>query len=533
LDAGAPVAHARIVLAKVGGTLADYRTTVADANGAFELPGLGPGTYRIHATRDGYLPAEFGRRASGQSGVPVEIYEGQVPSDVEIVMTPTGVITGHVSLRDEPLSHTIVRALKAAYVDGERQLSVAEWAETDDRGEYRLFGLAPGTYFVSATPRARARIEGTTLVTPVMATNGNGNRREERTPIKEENLSAAAFERSAIAPQFYPNTPTIEAALPVALTAGAVVAGIDFALAPSPPMRIRGMVAVVGVPNIDSIRVRVQPADIAYSLPSADKLPDSTGAFEFSGLPPGNYDVVALATSFATSGTTQYTKAIRVRAVDQEPPPVAIQVGPAISVLGRVTVDGKAIPTGVRAIGVQLRGTAVRGACCGAAFTASDGSFVINNVVPGEYRLRLVTPGRTFWTKSARFNGDDVRSSPLLISAESIPRELEIDLSSTSASIQALVTDSHQSPQPGVLVVAIPAADRRGFNSAFMSATTDAFGRAQIDGLPPGDYELFASASIGAGDWQDPAVLQRHVGTGTVVHATEGGRQAASVTILP
>ncbi len=296
-------------------------------------------------------------------------------------MTPTGVIAGHVSLRDEPLSHAIVRALKAGYVDGERQLSVAEWAETDDRGEYRLFGLAPGTYFVSATPRARARIEGNTLVTPVMATSGNGNRREERTPLKQENLSAAAFERSLIAPQLYPNTSTLDAALPVAVTAGAVVAGIDFALAPSPPMRIRGMVAVVGVPNIDSIRVRVQPADVAYSLPLADRPADSAGAFEFTGLPPGNYDVVAL----ATSGTTQYTKAIRVRAVDQDAAPVSIQVGPAVSVAGRVTVDGKPIPTGVRAIGVQLRGAAVRGACCGAAFTASDGSFVINNVVPGEY----------------------------------------------------------------------------------------------------------------------------------------------------
>jgi hypothetical protein len=182
---------------------------------------------------------------------------------------------------------------------------------------------------------------------------------------------------------------------------------------------------------------------------------------------------------------------------------------------------------------VQLRGAAVRGACCGAAFTAPDGSFVIDNVVPGEYRLRLVTPGRTLWTKSARFNGDDVRSSPLRIGAEPIRRELEIDLSAAAASIQALVIDSHNVPQPGVLVVAIPARYRQGGNSAFKSATTDASGRARIDGLAPGDYELFASASIGAAEWQDPSVLQRQVGSGTVVHASEGGRQTASVTIRP
>jgi hypothetical protein len=202
-------------------------------------------------------------------------------------------------------------------------------------------------------------------------------------------------------------------------------------------------------------------------------------------------------------------------------------------VVGRVTIDGEAVPAGARPIGVHLRGAAVRGSCCGAAFTASDGSFVINNVVPGEYRLRVETPGRTLWTKSARFNGDDVRVSPVRIDAESIPRELEIDLSTATASIQAVVTDDHQSPQPGVLVVAIPSGERRGMSSAVMSATTDASGRAQIDGIAPGDYELFASASITAADWQDPALQQQHAGSGTIVHAAEGGRQTASLTIRP
>jgi hypothetical protein len=153
---GAPVAHARVVVAKVGGDLTDYHTIITGADGRFTITGVAPGTYRVYATHDGYLQGELGCRVPGGSGVPIAIAEDQTSSDVEIAITPTGVITGRVARPGgEAVANAWVRALKAWYSGGDRTLRVADWAQTDDRGEYRLFGLAPGT--LSARRRSNRR----------------------------------------------------------------------------------------------------------------------------------------------------------------------------------------------------------------------------------------------------------------------------------------------------------------------------------------------------------------------------------------
>src|SRR5262245_12909604 len=203
---GAPVAHARVVAAMVGGAVGDYRTAVSGANGRFAFDASTPGIYRIHATRDGYLQAEFGRTPAGSSGIPVVLAEGQTSPDLELVMTPAGVIAGRVFRKDGPLRSAWVRALKSVYLDGERTWSIADWTQTDDRGEYRLFGLAAGSYLVSVSPRGRPVIDGASIVTPTVATNANGNARTSRADLTIDTLTAAAVERVVLPATYYPGT---------------------------------------------------------------------------------------------------------------------------------------------------------------------------------------------------------------------------------------------------------------------------------------------------------------------------------------
>ena len=196
LGPGTPVAHARVIAAKVGGSQADYRTMVADQAGRFAFRDLSPGTYRAYATREGYLQGEYGRRPAGTSGLSIVLGEGQTSPDIVISMTPTGAIAGRVLDRGRPIRNAWVRALKPRYFDGERSLSVVEWAKTDDRGEYRLFDLAPGSYVVSAIPLEPPSLEGDTVVMPAVATNANSNRRDNRSVATMENLPAAALDES-------------------------------------------------------------------------------------------------------------------------------------------------------------------------------------------------------------------------------------------------------------------------------------------------------------------------------------------------
>ena len=161
LGTNTPVPRARIVVARVGGTVEDYRTGIADANGRFTFRDLTAGRYRVFAERQGFLRGEHGRRVASGNGTPVWMVEGQ-PTRITIPMIATGVITGRVLDNGRPMRNVIVRALRASFFDGQRSLASADTTTTDDLGEYRLFGLAPGNYYVSAVPPASPRIQGDT-----------------------------------------------------------------------------------------------------------------------------------------------------------------------------------------------------------------------------------------------------------------------------------------------------------------------------------------------------------------------------------
>ncbi|HEX6463722.1 MAG TPA: carboxypeptidase-like regulatory domain-containing protein, partial [Vicinamibacterales bacterium] len=482
---GTPVAHARVVVAKVGGALADYHTISTGADGRFTFANVSPGTYRVYATHDGYLQAELGRRGLAASGVPIILAEGQMSPDLEIAMTQTGVITGHVMLRGQPAANVWVRALKASYSDGERTLGTVDWAQTDDRGEYRLFGLTPGAYFVSATARARPWIEGDSIVVPTVATNANGNSHTKRSLLTLENVETAIFDPNMYPAVYHPGTLDPAAAQPIDVAPGATDTGIDFALTPSETFRVRGRVTIVDESGASrAINVDLQSAESSGALPHETARPDAAGSFEFSRVTPGRYLVRA---QTADSGTPPLYDIARVDVVNQDPPGVTIALRRGVTVNGHVTVDGSAPASGGQPIFVQLQGARARGgSCCGIVRVQPDGSFAVDNVPARDYRLRVIQTGRSPWIKSARFGGTDVTRGPVQIGTDVKGRELEIDLGTRTGSIDALVVDSDQHPLSGVLVVALLAGDP----SALRQGTTGSDGHARIAGVAPGDYTL-------------------------------------------
>src|SRR4029453_11489810 len=72
-----------------------------------------------------------------------------------------GVIYGRV--RDplgQPVSGLTVAAFTVTYPNGRKTWTIANSKPTDDRGEYRLFWLTPGEYFVGGTPRTPSTVPG-------------------------------------------------------------------------------------------------------------------------------------------------------------------------------------------------------------------------------------------------------------------------------------------------------------------------------------------------------------------------------------
>src|SRR5439155_1362501 len=133
-----------------GSEKANSATT--DLNGRFRLRDVEPGRYHLEATRNGYARQEYGQRASHDRGTILTLRPGEEPKDISFRLILAAVIAGRVYDEDgEAVAGAEVQALQFQYENGQRKLMPFGRAETNDLGEYRLYGLRPGHYYVSAT----------------------------------------------------------------------------------------------------------------------------------------------------------------------------------------------------------------------------------------------------------------------------------------------------------------------------------------------------------------------------------------------
>ena len=118
---------------RLEGTQSQSFSATTDATGRFTLKDIEPGRYRLSVERNGYVRQEYGQRGSSP-------------------MVPAAVIAGRISDEEgEAAAGAVVQVMRFTYMRGKRELLPAGFDRADDLGEYRIYGLAPGKYYVSAT----------------------------------------------------------------------------------------------------------------------------------------------------------------------------------------------------------------------------------------------------------------------------------------------------------------------------------------------------------------------------------------------
>lgn len=139
---GTPLRNATVVLTAPTAPIRLVADT--DAEGRFQFIGLPPGTYRLSASRTGFL-----ERATRR---PIPLGPNDQVTDAEIRLPPQGVIAGHVlDENGEPVDRARVRVSKQIYRNGRRQWDrLNAVSETNDAGEYRIANLTPGRYLLEA-----------------------------------------------------------------------------------------------------------------------------------------------------------------------------------------------------------------------------------------------------------------------------------------------------------------------------------------------------------------------------------------------
>lgn len=144
-EQGQPLAGAAIYIQATNFSF-QQRTITSDNDGNFRFTNLDPGLYKVYV----YLPAYV--RTPREQDTPVPYY--RIGDNVWLEMIRGGVITGTVTnAAGEPVVGVRVRASIVRGSNGASTIDPSFLTQerlTDDRGVYRIYGLAPGTYVVSA-----------------------------------------------------------------------------------------------------------------------------------------------------------------------------------------------------------------------------------------------------------------------------------------------------------------------------------------------------------------------------------------------
>ena len=217
-----PLRRARIALRPHEARLSALVVETGE-KGDFVLRDIVPGRYSLIASRDGYLDSATFTLGALRAPASFYIASGDRISDVEFLLRPWAVLSGRIRLGDgEPARGTRVDLYREYYARGRHSFSVAASAITDDRGEYRLYGLQPGAYFFAAT-YARQLAPGYT---------------------EQPQLDAAGHELPATGytTTFYPNTTKLAESLPLHLDYGRELNGIDLSVALVRKVKVRGRV---------------------------------------------------------------------------------------------------------------------------------------------------------------------------------------------------------------------------------------------------------------------------------------------------
>ena len=185
-------------------------TGSTDAAGQFAIAGIAPGKYRLSAERSGFITTQYGARGPNKPGTLLTLEAGQKSSDLAMRLTPQGVIAGRVLDEEgEPVANVDVQVLRQQYMQGRKQMARTGGATTNDLGEYRVFGLPPGRYYVSANSRQN----------PMLV------------PGEDEYVTT-----------FFPRTTDPAAAAPMDVAPGAQLRNIDIPLAKMHTVTVRGHV---------------------------------------------------------------------------------------------------------------------------------------------------------------------------------------------------------------------------------------------------------------------------------------------------
>jgi protocatechuate 3,4-dioxygenase beta subunit len=542
-----------------GAGLSLLRTLLTDASGRFTFAKLPAGHFTLSASKNNFLPANFGQKRSGAPGSTIIVGDGQqVTANVTLVRG--GVITGTIFGADgEPMGRVQVGAWRYTMNAGVRRLSQNNGGSTDDRGVYRLSNLQPGDYLISATPNASdaqmaarmnpdaAAIEDAIASGKVQPPSAPGFPSTVLVPMPQRPAGPTFMDVPAFLPTYHPGTPMSSNAQVIHISGGDEHVA-DITVQYTEAGSINGTISTPVKPGLQ-LRVSLVNNDPSIDSMNGTSI-NQNGQFTFRSLAPGTYTVMAqtvaqpqpgtITVINGNSSTTNVAAPPQLSADDRlwgmatatvtggSPSAVTITLQKGRSISGVVVFDMARPPDLTRArmtvslvpvsppmmmsFGPQPQ-----------AVLEADGRFTITGVPPGRYSLRTSGGGLL---KSSMVGGVDTLDSPLEFAATEDISDAVLTVTDKYSELSGTLTES--SGKPGIDYTIIAASADEKFwtpNSRRITvARTGAEGKYLFRALPPGDYYVVVLSDFEQGTQYDPEFLRSLASVGTRVRISDGAK---------
>jgi hypothetical protein len=511
----------RAMLTLTGAAFPDGVLAIADDEGRYEFPAVPRGRYTLEASKFGYVTNWNGSTRPGRGpGVPVDV--GDAPVRADFALLPGAAITGTVRDhfgRARPLQ---VRVLERRVLHGQAVWAAAQSATALDTGEYGLYGLAPGAYVIVVWP-------GPWLAGARVPSDAEFTAAARGTPLPVAGPTAPVRQNLVYAPTLHPGVTDPAHAEPIVLATGEE-RRIDLTARLVPSARLEGRVVdpAGGAPRNLQLSLLTPEQRMGYVnrelsgvVRPAAVVVTRDGAFSRSALAPGRYTFVARADGEAPASLWAIAD-LDVNGADVADLVIRLEHG--LRVGGRLVFDaapGTPLPDPDR---MRIRLTTMSGVGLSAApaRTRGDGSFLIEGVAGGKYRLDVDAPG---WTliSGRDADGNELLDRGLEVVAGRPVESLVLTATNRAPAIAGRLIGARGEPATTYSVVLISADEAHWHTLSRRTrlARPDAGGRYAFEGLPPGDYLVAAVSDADGFEFSDPDVF------GTVA------AQAAKVRIEP
>ncbi|MBV9209232.1 MAG: carboxypeptidase regulatory-like domain-containing protein [Acidobacteria bacterium] len=511
-DTGRPVRRARVLLLEADGK-GPERNGMTNALGEFQIKGVRAGTYYVMVDAAGIItPMSFidlGEANSEKVGLEeVKKHFDQVvvngTNDVTVKVRARrgGAISGKVTYSDGDAAIN-VRVTVMRKKDGRVAAFMTNFnpanlfgIQTDDRGMYRIAGLPPGEYIISAS---------------------------EAVDHSDSNMHSEdfMFGSASLVVTYYPSASKQSGATAIQVDAGQEQNEINITLAERPLRTLSGTVAS---------RRDNTPVNAQVSLTSKESMPpvspftaelinvetDEQGRFTFNEIPDGSYTLTVVPTNTGEDvnpaaldgdGDEDMPTASPTPDAAQQAAPkhryiskkkevtvsggdltdVLILLTDGASVSGTVTVEGgrpvpeetivRLEPLDSETVGVEQQKV------------QRDGTFTMSGIESGAfYPHVLVEQDEQYYIKSATMNGADLMSQPLNIGDDSNLTGIQIVISPDGANLSGHIMTANNAPAGGRQLALIPTDQSRWrapFSFLFFNSEVD--GSYSVSGAP-GEY---------------------------------------------